>query len=335
MSRIGRLPIPVPGGVDVDINGARSRSRARRARLTHTRRRAHHRRAGRGRRARRHAARRRARVKVAARAVPHAGRQHGHRRDRRVREDARDRRHRLPRAGQGLATSSSRSASRTRSAPGARGHHLRGRGADAVRRCAASTSSRSARSPPTSASCASPSPTRARAFATRVKSCVARSERLVSSHALHRLMQSRARRAESRARPPCVGKRRRHFRRAQEGRRHRRRPRLVVTRSSRHVFAQVVDDTQRPHACFGLDLEADVRATAGDKTAKAKQVGELSRRGAPRPPVSGRSSSTAAAYQYHGRVAALADGAREGGLDVLMNDSLTQDPSMTLATRNV
>ena len=69
-----------------------------------------------------------------------------------------------------------------RAGPGARGHHLRRRDARPGSRCPASTSSRSARSPPTSASCASPTRTRARACATRASRSAARSERLGSSH---------------------------------------------------------------------------------------------------------------------------------------------------------
>ena len=53
------------------------------------------------------------------------------------------------------------------------------------------------------------------------------------------------------------------------------RPRLVVNRSARHMFVQVVDDTQSRTLAYASTMEADVRALEGDKTAKAKRVGEL------------------------------------------------------------
>ncbi|MEY9777872.1 large subunit ribosomal protein L18 [Arthrobacter sp. MW3 TE3886] len=53
------------------------------------------------------------------------------------------------------------------------------------------------------------------------------------------------------------------------------RPRLVVNRSARHVFVQVVDDTKGLTVASASTLEADLRAFDGDKTAKAKRVGEL------------------------------------------------------------
>jgi large subunit ribosomal protein L18 len=91
------------------------------------------------------------------------------------------------------------------------------------------------------------------------------------------------------------------------------RPRLVVTRSSRHIVAQVVDDIEHRTLVSASSMEADVRALSGDKTARAKKVGEL---------VADRAKSAGlesvvfdrAGNKYHGRVAALAEGAREGGL---------------------
>ena len=53
------------------------------------------------------------------------------------------------------------------------------------------------------------------------------------------------------------------------------RPRLVVNRSSRHVFVQVVDDLAGHTLASASTMEADVRAFDGDKTAKARRVGEL------------------------------------------------------------
>ena len=92
------------------------------------------------------------------------------------------------------------------------------------------------------------------------------------------------------------------------------RPRLVVTRSSRHVFAQVVDDLNGTTVAWASTMEADIRASAGDKSEKARRVGELV---AERAKAAGVGSVVfdRAGNKYHGRVAALADGAREGGLD--------------------
>jgi large subunit ribosomal protein L18 len=91
------------------------------------------------------------------------------------------------------------------------------------------------------------------------------------------------------------------------------RPRLVVTRSSRHVFAQVVDDLAGRTVASASTMEADIRALDGDKSARARRVGELV---AERAKAAGISSVVfdRAGNKYHGRVAALADGAREGGL---------------------
>jgi large subunit ribosomal protein L18 len=91
------------------------------------------------------------------------------------------------------------------------------------------------------------------------------------------------------------------------------RPRLVVSRSSRHLFVQVVDDSAGTTLASASTMEADLRAFDGDKSAKAKKVGELLAERA-------KSAGVEAVVfdrggnKYHGRVAALADGAREGGL---------------------
>ena len=91
------------------------------------------------------------------------------------------------------------------------------------------------------------------------------------------------------------------------------RPRLVVTRSARHMVAQVVDDSVGRTLASASTLEADLRALEGDKTAKARRIGELI---AERAKAAG---VTAVVFdrggnKYHRRVAAVADGAREGGL---------------------
>lgn len=91
------------------------------------------------------------------------------------------------------------------------------------------------------------------------------------------------------------------------------RPRLIVTRSARHVFAQVVDDSVGKTVASASTMEADLRGLDGDKTAKAKRVGELVAERAKAAGV-GAVVFDRAGNKYHGRVAAVADGAREGGL---------------------
>jgi len=91
------------------------------------------------------------------------------------------------------------------------------------------------------------------------------------------------------------------------------RPRLVVTRSSKHISVQVVDDLVGKTLAYASTMEADVRGIEGDKTAKAKKVGELVAERAKAAGVDGVVFDRAG-NMYHGRIAALADGAREGGL---------------------
>ena len=91
------------------------------------------------------------------------------------------------------------------------------------------------------------------------------------------------------------------------------RPRLIVNRSSRHVFVQVIDDAKGHTLASASTMEADLRSFDGDKTAKARRVGEL---------VAERAKGAGidavvfdrGGSKYAGRVAAVADGAREGGL---------------------
>ena len=93
------------------------------------------------------------------------------------------------------------------------------------------------------------------------------------------------------------------------------RPRLVVTRSARHVFVQVVDDSKGRTVASASTMEADLRAFEGDKTAKAKKVGELV---AERAKQAGIDSVVfdRGGNKDAGRVAAIADGAREAGLSL-------------------
>ena len=92
------------------------------------------------------------------------------------------------------------------------------------------------------------------------------------------------------------------------------RPRLAVHRSSRHIVVQLIDDVAGRTLAAASTLEADVRALDGDKKARAAKVGEL---------VAARAREAGVTavvfdrggYDYHGRIAALADAAREGGLE--------------------
>ena len=111
-----------------------------------------------------------------------------------------------------------------------------------------------------------------------------------------------------------LGKKRRHFRVRKKVTGTATRPRLVVTRSSRHITAQVVDDSVGRTLAYASTLEADLRAADGDKSAQARQVGALV---AARAKDKGISSVVfdRGGNKYHGRIAALADGARENGLE--------------------
>jgi large subunit ribosomal protein L18 len=92
------------------------------------------------------------------------------------------------------------------------------------------------------------------------------------------------------------------------------RPRLAVNRSARHIVAQLIDDVAGHTVASASTMEADVRSLDGDKKARAAKVGEL---------VAARAREAGVTvvvfdrggYDYHGRIAALADAAREGGLE--------------------
>jgi large subunit ribosomal protein L18 len=91
------------------------------------------------------------------------------------------------------------------------------------------------------------------------------------------------------------------------------RPRLVVNRSSRHIHVQLVNDANGTTVAAASSIEADVRAVEGDKKAHAKRVGQLIAERAKAVGVEAvvfdRGGNT-----YGGRIAALADAARESGL---------------------
>jgi len=111
----------------------------------------------------------------------------------------------------------------------------------------------------------------------------------------------------------AIGRKRRHLRVRKKVEGSAARPRLVVTRSTRHVYVQVVDDLAARTLVSASTMEADLRGQSGDKTAKARKVGELV---AQRAKAAGIDTVVfdRGGNRYHGRVAALADGAREGGL---------------------
>ena len=91
------------------------------------------------------------------------------------------------------------------------------------------------------------------------------------------------------------------------------RPRLVVTRSARHVVAQVIDDTQGVTLASASTMEADLRSASSDKSAKARQVGQLVAERAKKAGIDAVVFDRGG-NKYPGRVAALAEGAREAGL---------------------
>ncbi|WP_239394702.1 50S ribosomal protein L18 [Frankia sp. CiP3] len=92
------------------------------------------------------------------------------------------------------------------------------------------------------------------------------------------------------------------------------RPRLVVTRSARHIYAQVIDDIAGHTLVSASTLDASLRTAEGDKTAQAKAVGQLVAERARQAGI-GAVVFDRGGRTYHGRIAALADAAREGGLE--------------------
>jgi large subunit ribosomal protein L18 len=92
------------------------------------------------------------------------------------------------------------------------------------------------------------------------------------------------------------------------------RPRLAVYRSNRHIYAQLIDDVSARTVAAASDMESGV-ADQGDKTARAKAVGQELARRAKEAGVD-RAVFDRGGRLYHGRVAAVADGAREGGLSI-------------------
>ncbi|WP_205864176.1 50S ribosomal protein L18 [Planosporangium mesophilum] len=112
----------------------------------------------------------------------------------------------------------------------------------------------------------------------------------------------------------AIGRARRHFRIRKHLSGTAARPRLVVTRSLRNITAQVVDDTKGHTLVSASSLDATIRGAEGDKRAQAAKVGALL---AERAKAAGVSKVVfdRGGNQYAGRIAALADAAREAGLE--------------------
>lgn len=89
------------------------------------------------------------------------------------------------------------------------------------------------------------------------------------------------------------------------------RPRLAIFRSGAHIYAQIIDDTTRKTLASGNDLKLSGKMT---KTEKASEVGKLVAEEAKKAKVS-KVAFDRGGFAYHGRVKALAEAARQGGLD--------------------
>ncbi|MEI8067164.1 MAG: 50S ribosomal protein L18 [Actinomycetes bacterium] len=111
-----------------------------------------------------------------------------------------------------------------------------------------------------------------------------------------------------------VARARRHFRVRKKVSGTTIRPRLVVSRSARHLFVQIIDDTIGQTLVSASTMEADVRKDTSDKTAKARLVGQTIGERAKEKGIT-TVVFDRGGNKYHGRVAALADGARASGLD--------------------
>ncbi|WJK42290.1 50S ribosomal protein L18 [Solwaraspora sp. WMMA2056] len=112
----------------------------------------------------------------------------------------------------------------------------------------------------------------------------------------------------------AIGRARRHFRVRKSVSGTAQRPRLVVTRSLKHIVAQIVDDTKGHTLASASTMDASLRGTAGAKSELAGKVGTLL---AERARAAGVSKVVfdRGGNRYAGRIAALADAAREAGLE--------------------
>lgn len=111
-----------------------------------------------------------------------------------------------------------------------------------------------------------------------------------------------------------VGRTRRHLRVRKKVSGTESRPRLVVTRSARHIYGQIVDDIAGRTLASASTLDPQLRGAEGDKKARANQVGHLLAERARAAGV-GQVVFDRGGNRYHGRIAALAEGARENGLE--------------------
>ena len=116
-----------------------------------------------------------------------------------------------------------------------------------------------------------------------------------------------------RKKTPQAARQRRHLRLRKKVMGTAERPRLAVYRSLSHIYAQVIDDTAGKTLAAASDLEADLKSAAGSKSEVAKRVGSLVAERARNAGVS-QVVFDRGGFQYHGRVKALADAAREAGL---------------------
>ncbi|MFD0973256.1 50S ribosomal protein L18 [Plantactinospora endophytica] len=112
----------------------------------------------------------------------------------------------------------------------------------------------------------------------------------------------------------AIGRARRHFRVRKTVTGTAERPRLVVTRSLRHITAQIVDDGKGHTLVYASTMDDSIRGSEGDKSALAGKVGALV---AERAKAAGIDKVVfdRGGNQYAGRIAALADAAREAGLE--------------------
>ncbi|AVZ40051.1 MULTISPECIES: 50S ribosomal protein L18 [unclassified Dietzia] len=111
-----------------------------------------------------------------------------------------------------------------------------------------------------------------------------------------------------------VSRARRHYRLRKKVAGTPQRPRLVVNRSSRHIHAQIIDDQAGHTLAAASTIEAEVRTLEGDKKDRSAKVGQLL---AERAKAAGIDAVVfdRGGNKYHGRIASLADAAREGGLE--------------------
>ena len=107
-------------------------------------------------------------------------------------------------------------------------------------------------------------------------------------------------------------RRKRHLRRHVNGSSER--PRMSVYRSNAHIYVQVIDDDARTTLCAASTMEKDLRGTFGGNRGAAERIGQLIAERAREKGIN-RVVFDRNGFKYHGRLAALADAARGGGLE--------------------